>query len=49
MEDDPRNSCCKLFREQAVSRFFTDIDQHYVDKLGFESRIDKLNVEANKR
>jgi hypothetical protein len=35
-------------REQAVSKFFKDIEQHYDDKLGFESRIDKLQVEVNK-
>ena len=35
-------------REQAVSKFFKDIEQQYDDKLGFESKIDKLQVEVNK-
>jgi len=35
-------------REQAVSKFFKDIEQQYDDKLGFESKIDELQVEVNK-
>ena len=35
-------------REQAMSKFFKDIEQQYDDKLGFESKIDKLQVEVNK-
>jgi hypothetical protein len=35
-------------REQAVSKFFKDIEQQYDDKLGFESKIDRLQVEVNK-
>jgi hypothetical protein len=35
-------------REQAVSKFFKDIEQQYDDKLGFESKIDNLQIELNK-
>ena len=31
-----------------MSKFFKDIEQQYDDKLGFESKIDKLQVEVNK-
>jgi hypothetical protein len=35
-------------REHAVAKFFKDIEQHYDDKLGFESKIEKLQIEVNK-
>jgi hypothetical protein len=35
-------------REQAVSKFFKDIENEYDDKLGFQSKIDKLQIEVNK-
>jgi hypothetical protein len=35
-------------REQAVSKFFKDIEQQYDDKLGFESKIGNLQIEVNK-
>ena len=35
-------------RDEAISKFFKDISEQYDRKLGFESKIDKLNVEVNK-
>jgi cell division protein FtsB len=33
---------------EAVQKFFRDIDEQYDDKLGFESKIDKLRAEVNR-
>ena len=35
-------------RENAVSKFFNDIEQQYDDKPGFEAKVEKLQAEVNK-
>jgi hypothetical protein len=34
--------------EFAIQKFFNDIDEHYDDKLGLQSKVDKLKVEVNR-
>jgi hypothetical protein len=35
-------------QEEAVRRFFKDIEEQYDDKLGFECKLDELRIEVNK-
>jgi hypothetical protein len=37
-----------ISREEATKKFFKDISEQYDGKLGFESKIEKLQVEVNK-
>ena len=37
-----------IYLEEAVQKFFKDIDEHYDDKLGFESKLEALRAEVNR-
>jgi len=41
-------SANNLESKEAIQKFFKDIDEHYDDKLGFESKINQLQAQVNR-